>query len=89
MSDLIVSYIRTGVPVVVGAVVAWLITLGVELDAETQAALITGLTGVCIAAYYAAVRALERRWPKVGVLLGKKSEPSYADTYVGEHKREA
>ena len=78
MSDLIVSYIRTGVPVLVGTIVSWLVTLGIALDPDTQAALIAGLTGALIAAYYAIVRALERRWPAVGVLLGKRTEPTYS-----------
>lgn len=77
MSSTIVSLIRTYVPVAVGALVAWLITLGIQLDAEAQAGLITALTGALIAIYYAIVRALEKRWPWVGVLLGVPAEPLY------------
>lgn len=77
MSSTIVSLIRTYVPVAVGAFVAWLVTLGIDLDAEAQAGLVTALTGVLIAAYYGIVRALERRWPWVGVFLGVPAEPLY------------
>lgn len=77
MSNTIVSLIRTYVPVAVGAALAWLLTLGVQVDAEAQAGLVTGLTGVLIAAYYAVARALERRWPWVGYLLGVPAEPTY------------
>lgn len=78
MHDLLISYIRTFVPVAVGSVASWLLTLGVELDAETQAAAITAGTGLLIAAYYVVARALERKWPAFGFLLGSRVEPEYA-----------
>lgn len=85
MSDLIVSYIRTGVPVLIGTVVAWLLTLGIELDSDTQAALITGLTGALIAVYYAVARWIESRWPSVGgFLLGRRAEPHYDGRRIRE-----
>lgn len=77
MSNTIVSLIRTYVPVAVGAGIAWLLTLGVQVDAEAQTGLVTGLTGVLIAAYYAVARALEARWPWLGVLLGVPVVPEY------------
>lgn len=84
MSDTLVSLIRTYVPVGVGAFFAWLVTLGVEVDAATQAGLVTALTGVVIAAYYTVVRLLERKWPFLGVLLGSTKAPSYEDK--GKHE---
>src|SRR5690606_30686854 len=77
MSAAIISLIRTWVPVAVGSLVAWLISIGIELDAETQAGLVVGLTGLLVFAYYGIVRALERRWPWVGYLLGVPAEPTY------------
>ena len=77
MSDFITSQIRTVSPIVVGGLISWLATLGLELDAETQSGLVIALTGILQAAYYLIVRLLERRWPKVGVLLGSAKKPAY------------
>jgi len=79
MSDTLVSLIRTYVPVVVGAFVSWLLTLGIEIDAAAQTGLVTGLTAVVTAAYYTIVRLLEKRWPWFGVLLGTTKQPTYDD----------
>lgn len=70
MSDAFVGLIRTWVPAGVGAALAWLITLGVELDPQTEAGLLTSLTALAIALYYTVIRLLEAKWPAVGVLLG-------------------
>lgn len=78
MNALAISIIRTYVPIIVGGLVAWLLTLGIELDASTQTSLIIALTGLIQAVYYAGVRALETRYPAVGVLLGVAKSP---DTY--------
>lgn len=75
MTTAIISWLRTIVPIGVGAAVSWLLTLGVELDADTQAGLIAGLTGVLIALYYTVARALESKWPVFGVLLGVAKTP--------------
>lgn len=77
MSDAIVSLIRTYVPVAVGAFIAWLLSLGIEVDAETQAGLVVSMTGLVVAAYYTLIRLLERKWPAVGVLLGIPKQPEY------------
>lgn len=74
---MILSLIRTYAPIVVGALAAWLLTLGVELDPQTQAGLIVALTGILQAVYYTLVRLLEQRWPWVGVLLGSTKTPTY------------
>lgn len=77
MSDAITGLIRTWTPTAVGAALAWLLTLGIELDPTAQAGLITGLTAVVIAVYYALARLLESRWPWLGVLLGSTKQPTY------------
>jgi hypothetical protein len=80
LNTLAPSLIRTWVPVIVGSFLSWLITVGIELDERSSTALITALTGLLIAAYYTAVRLLERRWPQVGVLLGLAKTPdSYSN----------
>lgn len=80
MSDAITGLIRTWVPIAVGAFLSWLIARGVDLDTQTQAGLVTSLTGVVIAVYYGLVRLTERRWPWFGVLLGSTKQPTYQKT---------
>lgn len=46
MNNFVTSQIRTIVPIIVGALVSWLITLGIELDADTQTGLVVFLTGI-------------------------------------------
>lgn len=77
MQNLINSFTRTYSPIIIGALVTWLITLGIELDLETQAGLVIALTGVIQAVYYAIVRLIEEKHPKIGVLLGKAITPEY------------
>lgn len=80
MNDLIVSFIRTYVPIAVGTFISWLATKGLDIDAQTGAGLITFLTGIIIAAYYGIVRVLEKRFPQVGILLGSVRKPEYTET---------
>lgn len=77
MNNLVVSFIRTYVPISVGSLLSWLATKGLEIDAETGAGLIVFLTGVLIAAYYGVVRLLERQWPQLGMLLGSAKTVKY------------
>ena len=77
MSDLVTSFIRTVVPMIVGSFVSFLATKGVELDAQTSAALATFLAGLFSSLYYIIVRVLEEKWPNAGVLLGSKKTPIY------------
>lgn len=83
MKDLLNSLIRTYVPIIVGAFAAWLLTLGVELNAESQAGLIVAITGMLQALYYGLVRLIEKKYPKFGLLLGKAVKPSYEDNKNG------
>jgi hypothetical protein len=76
MSAYVTSLIRTVTPVAVGAVLAWLIAHG--LPAVDEATVTGWLTPVLIAAYYAAVRAAEAKWPQVGWLLGRAAQVVYA-----------
>lgn len=76
------SLIRTAA----GYVVAWLVSLpaapaiehaaGVT-DAQARSALAAGFVLVVGSGYYAAVRRLERRWPKLGRLIGRAAPPAY------------
>jgi hypothetical protein len=75
VSDYGRSLIRTFVPLVVGSLVAWLATLGIEVD---RAAVIGILDPLLATAYYAIIRSAEKRWPGAGWLLGVPGAPSYA-----------
>lgn len=77
MSDWLISYIRTYVPLGVFFVTGWLASNGVVVGDEAEAGLILGVSGLASAAYYAAVRTLERKWSWFGVLLGAPRQPSY------------
>lgn len=79
MSNLITSIIRTYVPIAVGALASYLLTLEIDLDAEAQGGLIVALTALLQGAYYLIVRVLERRYPKAGLLLGTESTPKYVN----------
>lgn len=77
-SDYLISLIRTGVPVGVGALLSWLaVRAGIVVDEQSQAGLVIGFTGLAIGVYYGVVRALEVRWPWFGRLLGTKAAPTY------------
>lgn len=77
MSDFVTRQIRTYVPLAVGALISWLATIGLTLDAETQAGLVVALTGTTQALYYLLASLLARKFPKLEVLLGSKKAPEY------------
>lgn len=78
LSDYLTSLIRTGVPIGVGIVAAWMATkLGFVVDEESQANLVATFTGAAIGAYYAAVRWIETKVPWVGWFLGYAKKPKY------------
>lgn len=77
ISDYVASIVRTVVPTFVGAVIAWLISLGITLPASAKDLLTSGLGFVAAIIYYLLVRWLESKWPKLGVLLGIPKQPVY------------
>ena len=81
MDDYVTSQIRTWVPVAVGAALVWLATtLGIGLDEGTSAAVTAAAVGIVTSVYYAAARAVETRYPRVGrvlLSLGLAGEPTY------------
>jgi len=80
LTDTLASYVRTGVPIIVGSLIAIFVKrfpgVGDWLDQGEVSAWLTPLT---IAVYYAAVRSAEKRWPNIGWLLGLAKQPGYAD----------
>lgn len=76
MSTAIISWIRTIVPIGVASALSWLlVTFGLQLDKASEDGLIVGITGLLIALYYTIARALESKYPKLGVLLGVAKTP--------------
>ena len=75
MNTLALSLIRTYAPILVGAFASWLLTVGLDIDSETQAGLVIFLTGLLQAVYYTVVRVLEQKFPGIGVLLGAAKSP--------------
>ena len=81
MSDFIISQIRTYIPVVVGAVVAWLVARGALDETSSQEVLTSwtaALTAALSALYYFVVRVLASKWGWFGYLLGVNIKPEYA-----------
>ena len=80
-----IAYIRTGVPVLIGALLSW---LGSRIPAvfdvlsaiapEWQLLVYSLASGLVIFAYYALARWLGKRWPKIETLmLGSSKPPVY------------
>ncbi|MDM4719439.1 hypothetical protein QTQ03_07435 [Micromonospora sp. WMMA1363] len=81
LHDYLISLVRTAVPVAVGALLAWLASeAGIVLGTESSTAFTSGVVALTVAVYYALARALETRWPWLGVLLGRPTAPTYADS---------
>lgn len=78
MKALFDSFVRTVVPLIVGAVIGWFVAAGITLDKEFESALTLVLMGVFQALYYLAVRLLEMYVnPRFGWLLGIAKPPVY------------
>lgn len=69
LKDLVPSLIRTYTPTIVGALFAWLLTLGVNVDSGAQSLLIAALTAILTSVYYTLARLAERKFPGVGKIL--------------------
>lgn len=81
LSQPLIGLIRTAVPSLVGFALSWLAIRGFDLNPDTQEALVTSLTTLMIAAYYALVTLLERKVnPAFGWLLGVAKAPTYDAT---------
>lgn len=76
MADFVPSLIRTWVPIWVTIAVGWVQDATNITDLDTSQIAIT-VAGIAISVYYAIVRALEVKFPAVGVLLGRRSAPQY------------
>lgn len=70
------SIVRTIVPIGVGQLVAYLVTLGVTIPENVETAMTVLLGFVVTSLYYLAVRFIEQKFPKLGVLLGWAAVPA-------------
>lgn len=77
MSDFIISQIRTYVPLIVGAIVAWLTTKGIKINPSDASTVVPFLTAVFSGLYYTIVRLLESKFPQMGWLLGIAKKVTY------------
>ena len=85
MKNYLDSLIRTFVPIIIGPVLLWASTkLGTDLS-HLEAEAVVAISGLVTAAYYALIRALERKYPSIGWLLGKPGAPTYGDLEVGHN----
>jgi hypothetical protein len=80
MNDKIIARIRTVSPMVIGALAAWFLTVGITMPEDVKAALTVALTAILGASYYMAVNWLATRFPKAGWLLGYPAIPVYVPT---------
>lgn len=82
MPALITSLVRTWSALVAGFIISlpgvpWALSL-FNVDTERATQVVSGLASLAFAAvWYFVVRALEARWPKLGVLLGVPVPPVY------------
>lgn len=69
--------IRTVVPYVIGLLVTWLGSKGINLPEDVQAQLSAAITVAIGSVWYGVVRKLEKTNPDFGWLLGVKGAPVY------------
>jgi hypothetical protein len=83
LSNYVISFIRTYVPIWVGTGLVllqnWLNDnkiLWIHVDSVQAVAWATALV---ISIYYGLVRLAEKKWPKIGILLGHAAKPVYVE----------
>ena len=75
--DLVISVVRTFIPMLAGFLLTLALRAGIELDS----AYAFGLADLIITSlYYIIFRSLETKWPAFGVLLGWKVPPVYGNS---------
>jgi hypothetical protein len=75
--NLVLSLVRTWVPIFVGTLISWLASLGINVDTHTRESFVIVMTALVIGLYYTVVRLLERQFPQLGFLLGTPQQPVY------------
>lgn len=77
------AVVRTVVPAIVGAILAFFASHNISVSTEWQGWLTAGLTTVLTGLYYVLASQLQSRWPLAGLLLGSTARP----TYTGRHRK--
>lgn len=73
----LLSLWRTIVPSLVGGLLGWLALRGIVIEGVTAEQISAGAVVLGSGLYYGVFRALEQRWPALGVLLGSTRTPTY------------
>lgn len=68
---------RTYAPMLAGYIVSFFSMMGIHVTSEARAWLAGAITAVAGAAYYLVVTLLEKKWPKLGALIGVPERPQY------------
>lgn len=83
LSNLVISALRTYVPLAVGLLLTWLAsTLHVVIDPSSQAGLVALCVAVLTAAYWTLVRLVEQHFPGAGTFLGYPAKPVYNNMHT-------
>jgi len=77
VNSTVASIIRTAVPYVAGVILAWLVSANLTIPGVSEPVLEGLLTFAFGTIWYVVVRALEKKWPKLGWLLGAPVQPTY------------
>lgn len=79
MSDKVTAYIRTFAPIVAGAIISYIASLGLDLSGA-QDLFVIALTALFQLFYYALARLLGTKYPKAeALLLGSSKTPVYTE----------
>ena len=74
---MITNLTRTFTPWLVGWLVGWLSTLGITVTDDQRLAIIAAIGTGAAWAYHTIAHVLERRWPRLSLLLGSTKQPPY------------
>jgi hypothetical protein len=82
----LLSLWRTFVPSAVGGVLGWLALHGITIEGLSAEQISYGATVLGAGVYYGLFRALEQRFPALGLLLGSTKAPTYKEgSHPGVH----
>ncbi|MFD9950490.1 hypothetical protein ACFWYW_33575 [Nonomuraea sp. NPDC059023] len=83
----LLSLWRTVVPSLVGGALGWLALRGITVDGITAEQISAGAVVLGTGLYYGVFRALEQRWPALGILLGSTKSPTYTQRQPYDYSR--
>lgn len=88
MKNILDSLVRTVTPVIVGAIITFFTSRGIEVDPQLAPSITAGIGVAVTAGYYLVIRLLETyASPHFGWLLGSANRPDYGHT-PGAHVAE-